>query len=362
MWILIPAYEPGPALVTTVRAVIGAAPVVVVDDGSGVSYAPIFDAVASLGAVVIPHEVNRGKAAALRTGFAWLLDVDPGATVVCADADGQHLPSDILRVGREVARREEAGMEAAIVLGSRSFSRGTPLRSRIGNAWSSLAVLTVLGSCIGDTQTGLRAIPGSLVPWVAAVPGRRFTYEMRVLLSAIRSHVPLVEVPISTVYEPGNPSSHFRPVRDSMLVMAPLAGFAASSFAAWCIDTAALMALYRATGSLGMSLVLARALSGAANFAVNRHAVFKASGPWKRQLRNYAAVACAVLGIGYVAIQLLTMMGVPLLAAKTTVDVTLWLTSFCIQRAVVFRRPQGRHRALDRVYADSSRLERRSHT
>src|SRR5512142_1533144 len=65
--------------------------VVVVDDGSTDSTG---EEARANGAVVLRHEVNRGKGAALRTGFEWALARGFGA-VVTLDADRQHLPSDI---------------------------------------------------------------------------------------------------------------------------------------------------------------------------------------------------------------------------------------------------------------------------
>ena len=72
MIVLIPAYEPDGRLPALVDALIAADPavrIVVVDDGSGPAFRPVFDAVAARDAVVLRHSVNRGKGAALKTGF-----------------------------------------------------------------------------------------------------------------------------------------------------------------------------------------------------------------------------------------------------------------------------------------------------
>jgi len=73
--ILIPAYCPGPGLIALVQALVSPVhPVVVVDDGSGPDYRPVFDAVsAQPGVTLLRHAVNLGKGAALKTGINHIL-------------------------------------------------------------------------------------------------------------------------------------------------------------------------------------------------------------------------------------------------------------------------------------------------
>ena len=63
--IVIPAYEPGGEFVPYAQEVLaaGLGPVLVVDDGSGPAYAPVFAALAEMGCTVLTHEQNRGKGA-----------------------------------------------------------------------------------------------------------------------------------------------------------------------------------------------------------------------------------------------------------------------------------------------------------
>ena len=96
--------------------------------GSGPAFAPVFDAARRRGCVVLTHPVNRGKGAALKTGFAFIAEHAPGQEVVCADSDGQHRPDDVLRVAACV--RDGADL----VLGVRGFTGEVPLRSRFGNS------------------------------------------------------------------------------------------------------------------------------------------------------------------------------------------------------------------------------------
>ncbi|MBN8881104.1 MAG: glycosyltransferase family 2 protein, partial [Salana multivorans] len=174
LWVLVPAYEPDHRLVDLVAALAARLPlarVLVVDDGSGEAYAEPFGLVAAAGGVVVQHARNYGKAEALRTGMAAILERAPGADIVCVDCDGQHLPRDVARVADELARLRALGAAPGLVLGCRSFDGAVPLRSRVGNRATTALVELATGQRIDDTQTGLRGIPAELVPWLLAIPG-----------------------------------------------------------------------------------------------------------------------------------------------------------------------------------------------
>jgi putative flippase GtrA len=338
VWVLIPSYEPDARLPELVSRLTPWSRVVVVDDGSGEAYAELFAASGRCGAVVLTHSENEGKAAALRTGFRWLLENAPGETVVCADSDGQHLPQDVRAVGTLASERLADGEADGIVLGARRFDVRVPLRSRFGNSVTSWLVASVTGRRLADTQTGLRAYPPGLLPWLLTVRGERFAYELRMLLDAARQGVPVVEVPIETVYLDHNASSHFRPIADSWRVLLPILLFAGSSLIAFGLDTLLLLGLSALTGSLVLSIIGARLVSGTVNFALNRRTVFRSTGRIGPQIARYAALAAALLVASYLGLWALTSVGLPLLVAKVATDVTLFAASYAVQRTHVFGR------------------------
>ena len=337
---LIPAFEPGlslPRLVSELTERDPGVEIVIVDDGSGTEYGHIFDQAAGLDATVLTLPTNSGKGAALKAGFAWIRQNRPGQAIVCADSDGQHRPADISRV---VDRVDRQGSEPAIVLGGRRFTGKVPARSRFGNGVSRQLFRMVTGVSIHDTQTGLRGYPASLIDWLMDVEGERFEYELNILLDAARDYVPVVEVEIETLYLGHNESSHFRPVIDSLRVMRPLAGYVASSLAAFLIDLAALQVLFMITGSLLVSVIGARLISATVNFLVNRYLVFSAteqrSGP--RHAARYAALAGGMLLANFGALSAATAVGIPLVPAKIVIEAALYLASFQVQRLFVFSR------------------------
>jgi glycosyltransferase involved in cell wall biosynthesis len=218
MVLLLPVYQPGSHLLSLL-AEIPDTPVVVVDDGSDST--DILDQAAALGCTVLRHETNRGKGAALKTGFRHIYAELPDEAVICADADGQHHAEEIRRVAERV---EGTGR---MTLGVRHVGRKMPLRSRLGNSITEALFRVATGRDVRDTQTGLRGFPPDLLAELLAVPGERFDYEMNVLLYAARVAWPIEQVEIETRYLDGNASSHFGAVSDAVRIYRPLLRFAA---------------------------------------------------------------------------------------------------------------------------------------
>jgi len=183
-------------------------PLFVVDDGSTDRTAERLRGIA--GARVLTHRANRGKGAALLTGFA--AAAAGGADwAITLDADGQHDPRD--------ARVLLAAIPAAgrgIVIGRREGMLGAdvPWTSRFGREFSNFWVRVSGGPAVRDSQSGFRAypLPECLQLGVLA---RRFQFEVEVLVKAQWRGMPVVEVPVGVSYTPGTRRiSHFHPFRD----------------------------------------------------------------------------------------------------------------------------------------------------
>ena len=61
-------------MVALIQELRGEFPVLVVDDGGGTEFAGIFEQARSAGAVVLTHEENKGKGAALKSAYRYMLD------------------------------------------------------------------------------------------------------------------------------------------------------------------------------------------------------------------------------------------------------------------------------------------------
>lgn len=365
MIILIPAYKPDQSLVRLARALRAqdpAAEILVIDDGSGSIYAPIFTELRIDGVTVQTHPANKGKGAALRTGIAWAKANRPGEVIVTADADGQHLPRDIFRVGVRTETAAVAG-QRSIILGVRTKpdlnagEEGTrvPLRSKIGNSATVGFFALATGARVADTQTGLRGFTPQILDWLLQIPGDKYEYEFSMLLRATRADVELVQVPIVKVYEPGNPTSHFRPLQDSALIYAPLLAFLASSFlTGFLVDAIALFVLVGMGAPLLAAVVGARIISALTNFTVNRMLMHDggARPSASSSLVRYTVLAARIPTASQCGSDgRFDGLGASLLVAKILTELILIPVSFAVQRRWVFLPTQRQENTREKTQA-----------
>ena len=361
---LIPAYEPGEKLISLVHDLRDRGfDIVVVDDGSGMDYRDTFKKV-SHDAVVLTHPENRGKGAALRNGLSYILNYmaydevartpsgvrelsGRDAVVVTVDADGQHLPDDVLRVARIAGNRRDA-----LVLGSRALEEDVPARSRFGNTVTRHVYSAVTGVRVHDTQTGLRAFSRDLIPALLEIEGDRYEYEINMLLTLATEGYTIIEERIETVYEDNNSGSHFRTVRDSFRVYKEILKFSASSLASFAIDYCMYAVLLTLTGTLGMThgLVIsnigARLVSGTANYTMNRKLVFKSRTGFAKSAAQYIALAALILAGNTMVLSLLAgTFGINSMIAKLITEILFFVISWTVQKYVIFFSNDGAEEA-----------------
>ena len=340
--VLIPAYKPSNELVELVEKLLEIPYLepVVVDDGSGKAFAKIFSSLPCQ-ITLLRHEENRGKGAALKTGFSHIATHMPHLFgVVTADADGQHRIEDILRVCQCLQQHPEA-----LVLGSRRFTGDVPFRSRFGNVLTRWIFRWATGKKVSDTQTGLRAVTLEQIPRLLEHKGERYEYEINMLIDFAREKLPIEEVPIETVYINNNESSHFNPIADSLKIYACLLKFGLSSLIAFVMDYALVLILSPFTipawgEELGLAaaVVLARIASGTVNFLLNKLMVFRDHGRTASKALSYFMLALLILGLNYGILYVLNiLLTIPLPVAKLLADLILFFFSYAIQKKVIFR-------------------------
>lgn len=345
MIILIPSFEPDEKLLALISELTAKAPraaLVIVNDGSAERFEPLFRQARILGATVIGYRSNHGKGQALKTGISYIAANHPGQDVVCADSDGQHCVEDILRVAEQVK------ISDSLVLGERHFDGKVPLRSKFGNTVTRLFFALATGSWLHDTQTGLRGYPARMLPWLQSVRGDRYEYELNILLDAHSQGQHVESVRIATIYLDENESSHFRPILDSLRIYAPLLKFSLSSLGGFAIDLLMFMMLMVFTDSLLLAVVGARAVSAAANFAINRRLVFPEGRtvPLRSTAGKYLLLAVGLLAANYGLLVVFTIAGLPSLLAKVLTESTLFLASFTVQKRFLFRHRKSASPAL----------------
>lgn len=336
MVIVIPAYQPDEKLYHLVMGLKAVAdyPILIVNDGSSPDRAPLFERLKEH-AVIIGYENNRGKGAAIRYALVHIQEhyaADDG--VITVDADGQHLPLDVMRV---TAVWEQSPDK--IVLGSRRFTGKVPFKSRAGNAITRGVFAISTGVGLHDTQTGLRAFSVSRIPMMLDMKGDRYEYEINVLLYATRHKIPIQEVPIETVYIEDNASSHFNPVRDAWLIYKMILLFVGSSFTAMFVDYVLVIALTAATASLPqaksllISTIAARVVSSLINYSINRKLVFQHRD--RCSILRYFLVVAGIWAVNYGLLYLLAFI-MRVAVGKLIVELLLYPVSFLLQRSFVF--------------------------
>lgn len=342
--ILIPAYKPDNKLIELTNILLknDDLALVVVDDGSGKEYAPVFQALDSK-AKLISYPDNRGKGAALKTGIKYiyenLTDCD---RIVTADADGQHKYKDIQRIIEKSSQ-----MPGTLVLGSRELAEeDIPFRSRFGNSLTRWVFAIASGVHIHDTQTGLRGFDRTGMELFMDLPGKRYEYEIDMLLTAAREGMTIVEVPIETVYIEDNASSHFNPIRDSIRVYLCIIKFMASSFISFIVDTLlfTLLGLIPAlTGNILVREIIARIVSATVNFTINKNVVFKGNEKTIPALIKYIILASVVLAVDYGIVLLLhKMAGLPELPSKIIAQLVGYCISLPVQGLFVYRKQKSK--------------------
>ena len=201
---LIPAWNEARTIGPIIEAVRQALPVLVVDDGSRDATAEV---ARRAGAMVVSHEVNRRKGAALMTGFAWALDHRYDA-VVTLDADGQHDPADLCKLLN--AYEEGAG---DLIIGERTFSK-MPFPRWFTTPLGSVVLSWALGVRVTDNQSGYRALSRRLLE-AMRLTSTGYEMEVEMIWEAVRLGMRIGWVPIRTIYLPERKSG-FHPWKDSL--------------------------------------------------------------------------------------------------------------------------------------------------
>lgn len=342
-WVVIPAYRPEKELVSIAEQMWECGcRLLIVDDGSGEEYEPIFEEISDV-CVILRHPENRGKGAAIKSALTYIQENSEHRDVVgIMDADGQHLPEDMLKL------LEAAGdSDRTMVLGVRNVGQKMPLRSRLGNKITRSIFHMVSGVSVSDTQTGLRAFGTELIPRLLEIEGERYEYEMNVLLTLAREKIHIQEVKIKTIYkDEDNSTSHFRTVIDSFRIYRDILKFTFSSMSSFVIDYllfGLLMLMFPHTAEcILICNILARLVSSYYNYSMNCRYVFRTEKE-ARTAVDYFLLAGFILVMNNVILEgFVQVLRIPVYPAKLLTESLLFLISWTVQRHMIF----GKNRRL----------------
>jgi len=179
--------------------------IVVVDDGSSDNTA---EEARQTGALVIRHDVNRGKGVSLDDGFKYACGKS-FEFAVTMDGDGQHDPDDLPGF---FSAYVSTGIP--VLIGNRMADpAGMPLVRRLTNRFMSWMLSRKMGQSVPDTQCGYRLYRCDLLPGISVQSGR-FAAESEILLCLAGQGVRMGSVAIRVIYR--DEKSKISPVRDTI--------------------------------------------------------------------------------------------------------------------------------------------------
>lgn len=180
--------------------------VFVVDDGSTDQTSMVAQ---EQGATVICHPHNRGKGAALKTGFAHALKegFDP---ILTMDSDGQHKPiyiPDFLEAYAQTG--------ADLIIGSRKNDKADmPWERRFSN-WATSSILSfLLDRRIEDSQCGFRLHSRRLLESLR-LESDKYEIETEIIIKAVKAKFNVKFIPVKVEYGFGFPT-HINRVADTL--------------------------------------------------------------------------------------------------------------------------------------------------
>lgn len=205
--VILPAYNAARFIEQVIADIRRAKPemrILVVDDGSNDSTG---DVARATGVDVRTHDPNRGKGAALATGFAWALE-EGLDWVFTMDSDGQHRPEEMAGFIEAAA----AG-NFDVVVGNRMDERADMpwLRAKT-NLFTSWVVSKLAGVPIPDSQNGYRLFRVSCLDGLV-LKTTRYDTESEVLVRLARRGCIIGSAPTTTVY--GDENSSINPIIDT---------------------------------------------------------------------------------------------------------------------------------------------------
>lgn len=339
---VIPAYEPDEKMLAVIDDISSLTDfhIIVINDGSGKDKLPIF-AEAAKKAIVLTHEVNKGKGRGIKTALEYIKEHEADTVgIVIADADGQHKVEDIIRVSEALKSSPDK-----LIMGCRRFSGKIPLRSKFGNNITKFVFSFAAGVKVSDTQTGLRGFSSKLIPFMLSVNGDRYEFEMNMLLECAREGIRFYEVPIETVYLGKNESSHFNPIKDSWRIYKDILKFSCSSLLSFCVDYIFYSIFAMISGNVAFSNICARVISSIFNFSMNKKFVFKNKESIAKTATKYFLLAAFILAANTIMLELCVKYFIHnKYISKILIEVLLFFINWAAQKSFVFRK---RERKID---------------
>jgi glycosyltransferase involved in cell wall biosynthesis len=192
--VVIPAFNEQATIASTIARVRAgglASEIIVVDDASSDQTPAILAGLKAADLIVLRHESNRGKGAALRTGFKHAR----GEVIIVQDADAEYDPAEYPKLLAPIRDGK-----ADVVLGSR-FAGGDAHRvlffwHSVGNRVLTLASNALTNLNLTDMECGFKVFRKDVLDRIT-IEEERFGFEPEIVAKVAQLDVRIFEVGIS---------------------------------------------------------------------------------------------------------------------------------------------------------------------
>jgi len=168
------------------------------------------------GAVVISHEKNSGKGAALKSLFNYVKKINYDV-LVTIDGDGQFLPEEIPKLTAPITKNE-----SDVVIGYRfEDDSEMPSYRKFGNKVLDKMTSAASELPFKDTQSGFRAYSKKAIDKIKFF-SEGFAADSEILVSASNQELRILEEKVTVKYDTGSKTSTLNPVTHSTDVIAKL--------------------------------------------------------------------------------------------------------------------------------------------
>jgi GT2 family glycosyltransferase len=171
--------------------------ILIIDDGS--DFIPK-NFLRNNGIKLLSHRKNKGKGAALKTGFKYAIEHNYKG-VFTLDGDFQHHPDDISKFLSSPDSYD-------LLVGKRNFNKQSmPIHRKLSNYLTSKILSSILKVKIEDSQSGFRFIKTRLIKDIE-LKSDNFDLETELLVKAAHNNYKIGFIPIRTIYN--NSSSNIK--------------------------------------------------------------------------------------------------------------------------------------------------------
>ncbi len=186
--------------------------IIVIDDGSTDQTAKIIKKTRKnhqSRLIFLQHAKNKGKGAALNTGFKYALRKNYQG-VITLDGDAQHDPQEIKKFLKMI--KEE---KPDLIIGSRfQNTKGMPFIRLATNYFTSWLISLLAGQKVQDVQSGFRYISREIIANIE-LKTKNFDTEPELILKACWLKYKVKNLPITTIYHP-NSRSEVNKITDTL--------------------------------------------------------------------------------------------------------------------------------------------------